>query len=96
MFLEIHGENFLSEKNRLLNQAKILFRQDNFYLYKAPDRKNFFDSGEGGQYVDLALFGQILETMNLGQILYILNEDNYKKSYLDFQFGYFYFESLNL
>ena len=64
------------------------FYMENSKISSETPRKNFFDSGEGGQYVDLALFGQILETMNLGQILYILNEDNYKKSYLDFQFGF--------
>ena len=43
---------------------------------------------EGGYFIDLALYGKVLEQMNFAQALYVLNEENYKKTYLDFQFGF--------
>ena len=54
---------------------------------KSP-RKKSINFVEGGNYLDLALFGNVLETLNFEQALYILNEKNYQKTYLDFQFGF--------
>ena len=51
-------------------------------------RKKTFDMAEGGYYIDLALYGQVLEKFNLEQALYIINEKNYDKTYLEFQYGF--------
>ena len=69
------------------------FTNFNFYMenckipIKTPRKKNFEDC-EGGYYVDFALFGRKLKEINLEQVLYILNEKNYEKTYLDFQYGF--------
>ena len=69
------------------------FTNFNFYMenckipIETPRKKNFEDCG-GGYYVDFALFGKKLEEISLAQVLYILNEKNYEKTYLDFQYGF--------
>ena len=69
------------------------FTNFNFYMenckipIETPRKKNFEDCG-GGYYVDFALFGKKLEEISLEQVLYILNEKNYEKTYLDFQYGF--------
>ena len=50
-------------------------------------RKHNLDA-EGGYYIEYALFGRMLESINLQQALYILNENNYNKTYLEFQEGF--------
>ena len=54
---------------------------------KSP-RKKSLNFIEGEYYLDLAMFGNKLEKINLKQALYILNEKNYEKTYLDFQYDF--------
>lgn len=55
--------------------------------------KNYKEKREGGRYLELLLFNDILETVNLAQILYVLNESNYDKTLEDFKLG---FENLDV
>ena len=69
------------------------FTNFNFYMENCnisieTPRKKSLEFCEGGYYIDLALFGKILHEINLEQSLYILNEKNYQKTYLDFQYGF--------
>ena len=48
-------------------------------------RKNSLEFAEGGSYIELALFGRILEEITLEQALFLINEKNYTKTYLQFQ-----------
>ena len=67
----------------------------NFYYYHSngsvslttPRKKNIKER-EGGKYFEGILFNQILKKMNLKQAIYILNENNYTKSYFDFNKGF--------
>ena len=65
----------------------------NFYMKNGREtietpRKNGLDIKEGGFYIELALYGRILEMITIEQALYILNEANYDKEFLDFQEGF--------
>ena len=51
-------------------------------------KKNSLDFIEEGYYIDYALFGKILDKINIAQVLYIFNEKNYEKTYVDFQYGF--------
>ena len=55
---------------------------------ETPRNENIKDSGEGGNYLELILFGEVLNRLSLAQALYILNEENYKKNCLEFQKGF--------
>ena len=70
------------------NFTNINFYMENSKIPITTPRKKNFDYEEGGSYIDLALFGRILTTINLQQALYILNEKNYEKTFLDFQYGF--------
>lgn len=70
------------------NFTNFKFYMENCKISMKSPRKKTLKFIEGGYYLDLALFGKILEKINLEQILYILNEKNYEKTYLDFQFGF--------
>ena len=48
-------------------------------------RKNSLEFAEGGCYMEFALYGRIIETLNIQQALYIMNENNYNKTFLEFQ-----------
>ena len=54
---------------------------------KTPLNKNV-DIRENGRHIELLLFNQILHRINITQALYILNEENYKKSVNDFVEGF--------
>ena len=56
-------------------------------------KKNYKEKREGGRYLELLLFNDVLETVNLAQILYVLNESNYDKTLEDFKLG---FENLDV
>ena len=67
----------------------------NFYMENArisidTPRKKLIDDNdaEGGNYIEYALYGRTLETINIEQALYLLNEKNYDKSFLEFQEGF--------
>ena len=55
---------------------------------KTPRKKNYKGEAEGGVYLEYLLFNRELKDINLGEILYILNEDNYGKSLYDFRIGF--------
>lgn len=64
---------------------------------ETPRKKSLVsDDCEGGKYIEYALFGKTLEMINLNEALYILNENNYKKSFLEFQYGFNNIEEKNL
>ena len=68
------------------------FVMDHFFMENAripieTPRKKTLDA-EGGYYIEYALFGRMLEIINMEQALYLLNENNYKKTYLEFQEGF--------
>ena len=69
------GHNFFSTK----------FFMGNCQTSLETPRKNSLEFAEGGSYIELALFGRILEEITLEQALFIINEKNYKKNYLKFQ-----------
>ena len=46
---------------------------------KTPRKKDIMES-EGSYYMEKLLFGRVLIELTLRQVLYILNEENYKKS----------------
>ena len=70
------------------NFTNIIFYTENCKVSIATPRKNYLELNEGGNYLDFALFGKILKELNLEQALYILNEKNYEKSFIDFQYGF--------
>ena len=62
----------------------------NFYMENAriPNvKKNNLD-GDYRYYVEYILYGKILESINIQQALYLLNEKNYDKTFLEFQEGF--------
>ena len=67
----------------------------NYYMENArisietPRKKSIDDKDiEGGYHIEYALYGRKLETINIQQALYLLNEKNYDKSFLEFQEGF--------
>ena len=51
-------------------------------------RKKYLDFKEGGYYLELALYGRVIKKLSYGEVLYILNENNYNKSLEDFKKGF--------
>ena len=43
---------------------------------------------EGGLYLELLLFGKILNSLTFKEVMYLLNKNNYKKTLKDFQKGF--------
>ena len=92
-----------NEEENILDHGLIIFTgnhevghnfvNNNFYnenariTIKTP-RKNTLVAEEGGVYIDYALYGRVLKFINLRQALYLLNECNYDKHFLDFQKGF--------
>ena len=48
-------------------------------------RNEIKEEGEGGSEIEILLFGKKVEKINLKETLYILNEENYKKSIIKFK-----------
>ena len=70
------------------NLVNIQFFMENCKIPLETSRKKSFGLSEGGNYVELALLGKLLKEINLEESLYILNEKNYEKSFMDFQEGF--------
>ena len=70
------------------NFVNIEYFMENGKLSLETPRKKYLDFSEGGYYLEVALFGRILDNINLEQALYILNEKNYEKEYMKFQEGF--------
>ena len=51
-------------------------------------RKNENLDGESGQYFEILLFGKIINSLNIPEALFILNENNYNKSLTEFTIGF--------
>lgn len=86
----LRNGNLVSTGNHEIghNFVNIKFYIENCKISIETPRKNSLDFSEGGFYIDLALFGRILEEINLEQALYILNEKNYQKTFYEFQEGF--------
>jgi len=80
------------------NFVNIEFFMENCKISIETPRKRSLNINdcEGGKYIEYALFGKILEKIRLDEALYILNEKNYEKSYLDFQYGFNHINKDNL
>ena len=65
----------------------ISFLENKLKLTETP-RKKYLKFKEGAYYMEIALFGRVIKTLSYGEALYILNEDNYKKSLNDFRKGF--------
>ena len=67
--------------------AVIAFVENKMKSNDTP-RKKYLNFKEGGYYLELALFGRVIRHLTYGEVLYILNEDNYKKSLDNFKKGF--------
>ena len=65
----------------------ISFMENKLNSINSP-RKKFLKFKEGGYYMELALFGRVIKNLSYGEVLYILNKDNYSKSLEDFRNGF--------
>ena len=70
------------------NFVNISFYNENARIRIKTPRKNALIAEEEGVYIDYALYGRVLKFINLKQVLYLLNESNYGKHFLDFQKGF--------
>lgn len=50
-----------------------------------PRKKKYKEKAEGGIYLELLLFNKTMDSITLDEVLFILNEDNYNKSLIDFK-----------
>ena len=97
------GNNCKKSEQKILRRGYIIntsnheighnFTSNNFYMNNArlpitTPRKNSLEFAEGGCYMEFALYGRIIETLNIQQALYIMNENNYNKTFLEFQEGF--------
>ena len=61
---------------------------ENKMKFNDTPRKKFLRFKEGGHFMELILFGKGINQLSYEEVLYILNEDNYKKSLEDFRKGF--------
>ena len=52
---------------------------NNSIPFETPRKKEMLDKGESEYYIEILLFGRVIENLNLVEALYLLNENNYKK-----------------
>ena len=64
--------------------------------FESPRKRKVYEVREGGFYIELILFGKIINEITLAEIYYILNLDNYKKSLTEFQKGFMNLKNENL
>ena len=77
LFIYIFHHEFFG--HYLLHYLKILTTNK----YNSPFSK-IENKEESGRFIEIKLFGKRMNTLNLFQILYILDIDNYKKDYKEF------------
>ena len=70
------------------NFVNIHFFMENSRISNETSRKKTLDFVEGSGYIELALYGRLLENISLEQAFYILNESNYNKNFIEFQEGF--------
>ena len=78
----------ISSHEIVYNFVNIYFYMENSRKSIQTPRKNNLDISEERYFIEIALYGRKLETINLKQALYVLNENNYNKTYLEFQEGF--------
>lgn len=93
-------KEILNTGNYVLNGEHEIFHLLNCIPYyenncsisiNTPRKKNV-EMAEGGNYLELLLFNKTFDSINLGEALFILNEENYDKSLIEFKTA---FESKN-
>ena len=52
---------------------------------ETPRKKNYDGRNESGEYLELLLFNNKINNLNLAEVLFILNESNYDKSLIEFR-----------
>ena len=62
------------------NFYNIFYYHENGNIPLKTSRKDGLNFREGGREMELLLFGNILDNINIKQALYILNENNYQKN----------------
>ena len=67
--------------------AVISFKENLFNMKKTQGKKYLKIKAIGSQ-IEIAIFGRVIKNLSLGEALYILNKDNYKKSLDDFRKGF--------
>ena len=67
--------------------AVISFMENKMKFNDKP-KKRLLKFKEGGHFMELILFGKGINQLSYEEVLYILNEDNYKKSLEDFRKGF--------
>jgi len=91
------AEKMLLRKSLIINDSNheighsfvdIHFFMENGRIPIETPRKKSLEINEGGYFIEFALYGRILETITMEQALYILNENNYDKTFLEFQEGF--------
>ena len=67
-----------------------LFISDNTksLSFLIPRKEKVPNLREGGLYLELLLFGKILNSLTFKEAMYLLNKNNYKKTLKDFQKGF--------
>ena len=68
----------------------------NSYIIEDTPRKKNMKINEAGYYIELALFGKIIDVLSYEEALYILNIKNYEKSLEDFKKGFEVLEDKDL
>ena len=76
----------------------LLFMSDKFKTnsFQTPRKKKLSDIREGGYYLELLLFGKIINNLSFKEVLYLLNKNNYDKSLKDFKNGFTYLKQKDL
>ena len=75
------------------NMYNIFYYHSNFSIpLKTPRKYQTGKLGESGREFEIILFGDKVKSLNIKQIMYILNEENFEKGVLEFREG---FNSLN-
>ena len=67
------------------NFYNIFYYHENGNIPLKTPRKDGLNFREGGREMELLLFGNILDNINIKQALYILNENNYQKNIFQFK-----------
>ena len=76
----------------------LLFMSDKFKTnsFQTPRKKKLSDIREGRYYLELLLFGKIINNLSFKEVLYLLNKNNYDKSLKDFKNGFTYLKQKDL
>ncbi len=64
------------------------FNNNGFSSIYTPIRKNLGKKREGGNYIEMLLFGRTIEKLTLSEAMYILNQKNYDKTLEQFKEGF--------